>query len=165
MKTFGIYLAYPPTLDLRAEGLGRHLAEFLKEAKSCSTAKFVIACPSWMRKSLGDLLEGVGISPDAFEIIGPKDEPMFLKLYQLYQDYKRRTRRRSRVLRFFRILKRQYARNITRAESLLVTTRSSLLLASLALLALPFVVIALAAGREFTRVLCLVRCGRSFAPD
>ena len=61
VKTFGIYLAYPPTLDLRAEGLGRHLAEFLKEAKSCPTARFVIACPSWMRKSLDDLLEGVGI--------------------------------------------------------------------------------------------------------
>jgi glycosyltransferase involved in cell wall biosynthesis len=146
VKTFGIYLAYPPTLDLRAEGLGRHLAEFLKEAKSCSTARFVIACPSWTRKSLGDLLEGVGISPDAFEIIGPKDEPMFLKLYQLYQAYKRRTRLQSRILRLFRILKRQYARNLTRAEGLFVTTRSGVLLTSLALLALPFVVMALAAA-------------------
>ncbi|MBR0914903.1 glycosyltransferase [Bradyrhizobium japonicum] len=145
MKTFGIYLAYPPTLDLRAEGLGRHLAEFLKEAKSCSDARFVIACSSWTRKSLGDLLEGVGVSPDAFEIIGPRDQPMFLKLYQLYQDYKRRTRRQSRSLRLFRILKRQFARNLTRAENLMVTTRSSLLLAFLALLALPFVMIAVAA--------------------
>ena len=144
MKTFGIYLAYPPTLDLRAEGLGRHLAEFLREARSCSTAKFVIACPSWMRKSLCDLLDGVGIPPDAFEIIGPKDEPTLLKLYQFYRDYKRRTRRRSRVLLFFPLLRRQYTRNIAHAERLLVTTRSSLLLASLALLALPFVVIALA---------------------
>ncbi|MBR0693268.1 glycosyltransferase [Bradyrhizobium lablabi] len=145
MKKFGIYLAYPPTLDLRAEGLGRHLAEFLKEAKNCPTAKFVIACPSWTRKSLGDLLEGVGVSPDAFEIIGPKDQPMFLKLYQLYQDYKRRTRDQSRFLRLFRVLKRRCARDLTRAEGLLVTTRSSLLLAFLALLALPFVVIAVAA--------------------
>ncbi|WP_156435041.1 glycosyltransferase [Bradyrhizobium lablabi] len=145
MRTFGIYLAYPPALDLRAQGLGRHLAEFLKEAETCPTARFVIACPSWMRKSLDDLLEGVGISPDAFEIIGPKDEPMFLKLYQLYQDYIQRARRQSRVLRLFRILKRQFARNVARAEGLLVTTRSGLLLASLALLALPFVVMALAA--------------------
>jgi glycosyltransferase involved in cell wall biosynthesis len=146
VKTYGIYLAYPPELDLRAEGLGRHLAEFLKEAKSCSTARFVIACPSWTRKSLADLLDGVGISPDGFEIIGPKDEPMFLKLYQLYQDYKRRTRLQSRILRLFRILKRQYVRNVNRAEGLFVTTRSGLLLASLALLALPYVVMVLAAA-------------------
>ncbi|KRR23827.1 hypothetical protein CQ14_22585 [Bradyrhizobium lablabi] len=70
---------------------------------------------------------------------------MFLKLYQLYQDYIQRARRQSRVLRLFRILKRQFARNVARAEGLLVTTRSGLLLASLALLALPFVVMALAA--------------------
>ena len=146
MKTFGIYLAYPPTLDLRAEGLGRHLGEFLKEAKGSSDARFVIACPSWTRKSLGDLLEGVEVSPDAFEIIGPKDEPMFLKLYQLYQAYKRRTRRRSRLLRLFKVLKRRFVRDFTRAEDLLVTTRSGLLLAFLALLALPFIVMALAAS-------------------
>ena len=144
MKTFGIYLAYPPTLDLRAQGLGRHLAEFLREAKSASDARFVIACPSWMRKSLRDLLEGVEVSTDAFEIIGPKEEPMFLKLYELYLAYKRRRRRRSRFLRLVNALKRRLMRDLTRAEGLLVTTRSSLLLAVFALVALPFATMALA---------------------
>jgi glycosyltransferase involved in cell wall biosynthesis len=144
VKTFGIYLAYPPTLDLRAQGLGRHLAEFLREAKSASDARFVIACPSWMRKSLRDLLEGVEVSTDAFEIIGPKEEPMFLKLYELYLAYKRRRRRRSRFLRLVNALKRRLMRDLTRAEGLLVTTRSSLLLAVFALVALPFATMALA---------------------
>jgi glycosyltransferase involved in cell wall biosynthesis len=145
VKTYGIYLAYPPELDLRAEGLGRYLIEFLQEAKNRPDAKFVIACPSWMRKSLKDLFEDVGISPAAFEIIGPKDQPILLRLHQFYQAYKRRVRRQGLILRLRRLLKRQYAQNVTRAERLLVTTRNSLLLASLALFALPFVVIGLAA--------------------
>ena len=52
MKKYGIYLAYPPKVDLRAEGLGRHLAEFLKAAQERGDVQFVIACPSWMKKSL-----------------------------------------------------------------------------------------------------------------
>ena len=138
MRTYGIYLAYPPELDLRAQGLGHHLVEFLKEAKNRSGTKFVIACPSWMRKSLDDLFEGAGISPAAFEIIGPKEKPKLLKLYQLYQAYKRRKRRKSRILQLLGPLKRQYARHVANAESLFVTTRSGLLLAVAALLALPF---------------------------
>jgi glycosyltransferase involved in cell wall biosynthesis len=142
VKKYGIYLAYPPTLDLRAEGLGRHLAEFLKEAQNCPTASFVVACPSWTRKSFGELLDSAGVSPDAFEIIGPTDQPIFLKLYQLYKDYVRRKRRRSRLLRLIESLRRQIGWNFARAASLLVTTRSLLLLIPIALLAVPFVAIA-----------------------
>jgi glycosyltransferase involved in cell wall biosynthesis len=167
VKTYGIYLAYPPELDLRAEGLGRYLVEFLKEAQNRPGAKFVIACPSWMRKSLDDLFEGVGISSAAFEIIGPKDKPKFLKLYQFYQAYKQRKRRKSRILQLLRLMKRQYARNVARAESLLVTTRSGLLLASLALLALPFVVIAVAAiavVSSFTAMWTMLRVRLNWNP-
>lgn len=145
MKTYGIYLAYPPELDLRAEGLGRYLAEFLKEAKDCSDAKFVIACPSWMRKSLRHFFEAVGISPAAFEIIGPEDEPTLLKAYQFYRGYKPRTRCRSRIFQLLRFVKGQFKRCLARIEVLLVTTRSDLLLVSLALLALPFALMALPA--------------------
>lgn len=145
MKTYGIYLAYPPELDLRAEGLGRYLAEFLKEAKDCSDAKFVIACPSWMRKSLRHFFEAVGISPAAFEIIGPEDEPTLLKAYQFNRGYKPRTRCRSRIFQLLRFVKGQFKRCLARIEVLLVTTRSDLLLVSLALLALPFALMALPA--------------------
>ena len=142
METYGIYLAYPPGLDLRAEGLGRHLAEFLKEAKDCSEAKFVIACPSWMRKSLQHFFEAVGISPAAFEIIGPQDQPTLLKLYQFYRVYKRRTRCQSLIFRLLRLVKGQFKQYLARIEVLLVTTRNDLLLISLALLALPFALLA-----------------------
>jgi len=69
---------------------------------------------------------------------------MFLKLYELYLAYKRRRRRRSRFLRLVNALKRRLMRDLTRAEGLLVTTRSSLLLAVFALVALPFATMALA---------------------
>ena len=91
---------------------------------------------------------------------------MFLKLYQLYQAYKRRRQLQSRILRLFRILKRQYARNVTRAEGLFVTSRSGVLLTSLALLALPFVVMALAAAVVSSFIYCdVAEAPRPTKPD
>jgi glycosyltransferase involved in cell wall biosynthesis len=142
VKTYGIYLAYPPGLDLRTEGLGRLLGEFLKEATSRTDKKFVIACPSWTRESLDDLFERAGIPPAAFEIIGPERKPKLLEFYELYVKYVRKQRRTRRLVRLLQRLKGPYMRNVARAESLVVTTRSGLLLAGLALFALPF----LAAG-------------------
>jgi hypothetical protein len=142
VKTYGIYLAYPPEVDLRAEGLGRFLGEFLKEAANRADARFVIACPSWTRKSLDELFERAGIPPAAFEIIGPERKPKLLEFYQLYVRYRRKRRRKGRLLWLVRRLKGASLRNVARAENFVVTTRSGLLLAVLALLALPF----LAAG-------------------
>ena len=52
VRTYGIYLCFAPQLDLRAEGLGRHLAAFLLAAERRTDVSFVIACPSWMRATL-----------------------------------------------------------------------------------------------------------------
>lgn len=95
MKRYGIYLAYPPTIDLRAEGLGRHLAEFLKGARSRGDIRFVIACPSWMRKNLIELFEASGVSQDDFEIISPSAKPLLLSVYQGYMALKSTPKRRT----------------------------------------------------------------------
>jgi glycosyltransferase involved in cell wall biosynthesis len=75
VKTFGIYLAFPPNADLRTEGLGHYLAGFRNAARDRTDSRFVIACPGWMIKSLHELFERAGFPPKAFEIISPKMEP------------------------------------------------------------------------------------------
>jgi glycosyltransferase involved in cell wall biosynthesis len=75
VKTFGIYLAFPPNADLRTEGLGHYLAGFLNAAKDRTDSRFVIACPGWMIKPLHEFFESAGIPPKAFEIISPKTAP------------------------------------------------------------------------------------------
>lgn len=144
MKTYGIYLAYPPEIDLRAEGLGRLLGEFLKEATNRKDVKFVVACPSWTRELLIELFKSIEIPAEAIEIIGPERKPKVLEIYHRYLAYKRRERRKSRLARFFGHLRNLLRQGTSRTESYLVATRSTLLLAVLALLALPFIAIGLA---------------------
>ncbi len=143
MKTFGIFLAFPPEVDLRAEGLGRYLGEFLNEAKERPDARFAIACPSWMKKSLYDLFERVGIPQTAFEVISPKDRPIILRLYEAYRIYARRKRRRY-FPQLVDYLINQKIQLISRAERTMATTRSLLLFVVLILLAAPFVAVAYA---------------------
>ena len=57
VKTYGIYIAYAPTIDLRGEGLGRYLASFLRGAAERRDVDFVIACPSWAQIMLDELFE------------------------------------------------------------------------------------------------------------
>ncbi len=137
MKTYGIYLAYSPVVDLRVEGLGRLLAEFLKAASCRGDIRFVIACPSWSRKSLAELFEEAGIPDSGFEIVGPKTKPVLLQLYDQYSAYKGRKRRRGRSRLLSRV-KALIARIFIGLERVLVTTRSGFLLGLLFLLMLPF---------------------------
>jgi glycosyltransferase involved in cell wall biosynthesis len=141
VKTYGIYLAYPPVVDLRAEGLGRLLAEFLKAANQRGDIRFVIACPSWSRKSLCELFDEANIPAKAFEIIGPETKPVLLRLYEGYEIRKQRKRRKG-PSRLFARLKAISTGIMVRVERVLVTTRSGLILALVMFLALPF----LAAG-------------------
>jgi glycosyltransferase involved in cell wall biosynthesis len=92
VKTYGIYLAYSPNVDLRTEGLGRHLAEFLKGAQARDDIHFVLACPSWMRANLLQLFEACNISCDSFEIISPDSTPLLLGAYQKYIAIRSRVR-------------------------------------------------------------------------
>jgi hypothetical protein len=100
------------------------------------------------------LFESSGISPVAFEIIGPRDRPILLKVYDAYQAYQeyRRQPRRSRLARYLRYLRRRIGLLATRTERVLVTTRSPLALASLVLLLLPviFVIYSFALLKRFS---------------
>jgi glycosyltransferase involved in cell wall biosynthesis len=140
VKTFGIYLLFPPKVELHAQGLGRHLAEFLTAAKLRSDARFVIACPSWMRTPLRELFERLDIPPATFEIIGPKDRPLLLKLFDAYQMYLRRPRLLllRKLMLSSRSLIGQFAVQIERT---LATTRNPVTLTLLALLLFPLIII------------------------
>lgn len=152
MRTYGIYLAYSPTVDLRAEGLGRHLAEFLKGAQGREDIRFVLACPSWMRSNLLELFEACNVSPDAVEIISPSSTPLLLSLYQRYVAVRNRTRNSKQSGGILKRLYRAGAAVGANIEQRLVSTRSvplMLLLGGLA--AAVFIIVSLA--RKLTRVL------------
>ena len=93
LKTYGIYVAYPPTVDLRSEGLGRYLASFLKGASTREDVEFVIACPSWSREMLKELLSAEGVPTNRLRIVSPKGKPHLLRLFEVYQAYLGRTRK------------------------------------------------------------------------
>lgn len=82
IKYYGIYLAYPPTVDLRKEGLGRHLAMFLKGAQNLEGVHFTIVCPSWTKETLESLFESEQVSSGVFEIVSPEGKPYALKLFE-----------------------------------------------------------------------------------
>lgn len=100
MKSYGIYLAYPPDVDLRGEGLGRHLAMFLKGAEKVGDVKFTIVCPSWSKKTLELLFHGEGVDSATFEIRSPEGEPYILRLFQSIRTLK------SKGGRFFGIFQK-----------------------------------------------------------
>lgn len=137
MKTYGIYLAYPPAVDLRSDGLGRYLAAFLHEAKDHSDIRFIIVCPSWTRASLTALLEEADIPAATFEIIGPEEKPKLLKAYEAYQSYRKRPRGAGRLRRLLRSLKRSGRRIAAHLERMLATTHSTAIMILLAILVLP----------------------------
>ena len=143
MKKYGIYLAYPPTVDLRAEGLGRHLAEFLKGAQARGDVRFVIACPSWMQKNLIELFDASGVSHDCFEIIAPVSKPVLLRLHEAYLAYKKRPKKLSRLAMFFSWLARVRSNVTAYVENRLVGVRSLMLVSVIGFLLLPVIMVAL----------------------
>jgi len=104
MKKYGIYLAYPPTVDLHEEGLGRHLVEFLKGVQERGNVTFVFACPSWMQKNLIGLFDASGVSHDYFEIIAPKKLPSVLRVYEYITTFKKRKKRIGRLAKLLKLL-------------------------------------------------------------
>ncbi|HZW23308.1 glycosyltransferase [Noviherbaspirillum sp.] len=139
VKTYGIYLAYPHTVDLRAEGLGRLLAEFLKGARQRGDVRFVIACPSWTRDNLNQLFEASGLQQEDFEILAPARKPLLLIAHQKLVALrgKKEVRKKEDGLRArLRKLRSQVVR---RVERYLGQTRSLGGAALLGLLASPLI--------------------------
>ncbi|WP_237759047.1 glycosyltransferase [Legionella birminghamensis] len=85
-KIYGIYLAYPPTIDLRDQGLGRHLAAFLNGAIESKGAHFIIVCPSWSKKSILALMKAESVPESSFQIIAPAKPIISLQLFDWYQQ-------------------------------------------------------------------------------
>lgn len=141
LKYYGIYLAYPPTTELRGEGLGRHLAAFLKAAGERGDARFVIACPSWMRESLVKLFEDEWVNPTCFDFISPSRKPLLLSAYLFYLEFKRRPYRPSRIKRLLAYL--GYRVSFLRAWFLkkIAGTRSVFVIAGIAMILSPLVII------------------------
>lgn len=98
MKRYGIYLAYPPTADLRDQGLGRHLAMLLKGADKLDDVCFVITCPSWSRETLKALFESEQVSVDRFEIVSPNGKPYVLRCFELLRSLYTKARKGPTVL-------------------------------------------------------------------
>ena len=156
VSRFGIYLAYGATVDMRAEGLGRHLAALLAAASRRDDIRFVVACPSWTRESLMLLCKGEGIPADAFDVLSPTRKPALLRLYEQWRGRERRRRRRARW----------WAHYMARAGVLvdrllspwrkrLITTRSAtpviaagLLVAVVAMVIMPFALLGNVASRR-----------------
>lgn len=102
VRHYGIYLAYPPTVDLRAEGLGRHLAMFLKGAEQLTDVRFTIVCPSWSRDTLDALFESEQVAPEILTIVTPEGQPYALRLFEALRKYRTRPKRRGWVARTLR---------------------------------------------------------------
>ncbi len=90
MKNYGIYLLYPPTVDLRKEGLGRYLASFLKGLKNKDDVRFKIVCPSWAKKDLVILFESEKVPTNCFDVVSPKSEPVILRAHSWFERIRKK---------------------------------------------------------------------------
>lgn len=107
VKHYGIYIAYPPTVDLRHEGLGRYLAAFLKGASTQTDVRFSVVCPSWSRESLADLLEAEGVPSSSCQVVSPTGVPLVLRMYEAWLRYRQRNKRSGRIKRIGKWLRQQ----------------------------------------------------------
>lgn len=110
VKQYGIFLAYPPTANLKAEGLGRYLASFVKAATDHPDNKIVIASPSWLREQLGQLFKDAGVSDKSYSFVGPTHAPLLLRIYT--RSKKMRRPRVSRSRRWLIRLKRKLVNHL-----------------------------------------------------
>lgn len=99
VRHYGIYLAYPPTVDLRAEGLGRHLAMFLKGAEGLSDIRFTIVCPSWSKETLASLFESEQVPSGVYTIAAPEGAPYALRVFKTFRRNRGRQKRQGLIAR------------------------------------------------------------------
>lgn len=101
VKHYGIFLAYPPTADLRGEGLGRHLAAFLDAASKRENVRFVVLCPHWTKEGLLQLCRSEGVDETGFDLVTTERVPFILKMFQAYQRWTGRKRQLNIARRIF----------------------------------------------------------------
>lgn len=159
VKKYGIFTAYHPATDLRHEGLGRYLAAFVKAGVSGSQIHFVIACPSWSRVAISNLLDEAGVSRDGYHFLGPSRQPLLFAAYELLR---RKAIRKSKLrfstltARFLKLAARHFSwlgTQLVGARSFFVLIPIAAYAAVLALVAVPLAGAAIVAE-------ALVRLGR-----
>lgn len=141
VKRYGIYLCYPPTVDLRKEGLGRYLAELVRAAIDRRDVRFVIACPSWMIASLRQLFRDARIDWEKLEFLHPPKPPMLLTVRLFILTHMRIRpifRARWSLVRRLSVVLQHFRRRI---ETKFATTRSLTVLVMITLLSLPILLI------------------------
>lgn len=163
MKNFGIFIAYPPTVDLRAEGLGRYLAMFLKGAEALPGVRFTIVCPSWSKEMLKELFESEQVPSHAFDLVSPDGKPIALRLYDIVKRYSARRKNKGWLLRFTGLVKEAgsvWVKHLSRRAvqihdifSAVVFLPQLLLALSIAMVSMPFLVM----GFCFLRISILAR--------
>ncbi|WP_133139470.1 glycosyltransferase [Legionella genomosp. 1] len=125
VKYYGIYLAYPPTVNLKHEGLGRYLASFLKGAADRQDVCFIIACPSWSRQSLIELFKSENVPESNFKIVSPASIPYILRCYEFYSSLRKRKQKSGRLSRIFKTeIKPRLLRIVRRSTKKLVQART-----------------------------------------
>ena len=149
VRTYGIYLCYAPQVDLRAEGLGRHLAAFLLAAEKRTDVSFIIACPSWTRGTLRRLCDEAGVDFGALQILAPADSPPLLQLFGLLGRVRKRRRGQAWLSRATAWLRSGIDRASTWGEARLAGTRSYLVLVMISLAAAVSIVL-LAGARQLS---------------
>jgi hypothetical protein len=117
VKKYGIYLFYPPGVKLAQEGLGRHLLEFLKATQNRKDIEFAIACPSWMRTTLQDLLESDGLKIDDFQILAPIKKPILLQLHSYFLERKNKKTTKNRFLNIKAVIKNYFQQQMETYKS------------------------------------------------
>ena len=126
VKTFGVYLAYAPTINLQYQGLGRYLAYFLKAAANRSDVRFVVACPSWTKESLLKLCESEGLATGSFDILSLPDKPLLLRAYERYLQRKQRAHQPSLFAQWSAAFLSKSTQHRLSIERRLATSRSVL---------------------------------------
>lgn len=148
LKTYGIFTAYGPGTEFRYEGLGRYLATFVRQGIADPEVRFLIACPSWSRQALSDLLRDAGVDPKRYEFVGPERRPLLLSLYEALSRLRAGRRRgAARSLgRFKTFLSDHFAwaaRTLGVTRNPVTFALSALYVAGLGLLSLVFVALGL----------------------
>ncbi|EGV20009.1 glycosyltransferase [Thiocapsa marina] len=123
VKHYGIYLAYPPAVDIRAQGLGRYLAAFLKAAHRCDNVRFVVLCPSWSREAILKLFEDERVDIEETYIVSPDAQYVALRLYDKLKSLRDRTYRMTFLGRLLASAKSMGAEHIRWIETTLVQTK------------------------------------------